>query len=170
MQYPIRDKKKFAVVQRRAVTRRASRIFEPSPATRKQDAVMSGQTCVAQLIVPIWRRSPLARAAVPLASTVGDRQVDNGGSEEHDDRQSGEGFEHLGVQTLVALNPTAFGGFPSITTRSRNGSSGATFVCMACRDSLGFIEIHADPPSARTRRRTDGATIARSADVRFGSW
>jgi hypothetical protein len=59
--------------QRRAVTRRASRIFVVPSAVRKQDAAMWGQTCVAQVICGSanCRRSPLASAANSLASTFG---------------------------------------------------------------------------------------------------
>src|SRR5215207_2620313 len=76
MKYPIRYRaeRKF-VTQRRAVTSRASRIFVSPPVVRKQAAAMSGQICVAQPGNGAWtcRRSPLASAAVSLASTLGAR-------------------------------------------------------------------------------------------------
>jgi len=58
---------------RRAVTRRASRIFAPEPAFRKQDAAKSGQTCVEQLetAARTSSRSPLASAATSSVCTLG---------------------------------------------------------------------------------------------------
>src|ERR1700722_1693145 len=60
-------------IQLRVVTKRASRIFAPEPAFRKQDAAKFGQTCVEQFKVSVltWSRSPLAIAAVSRASTSG---------------------------------------------------------------------------------------------------
>jgi len=58
---------------RRAVTRRASRIFAPEPAFRKQDAAKSGQTCVEQFEAEARTssRSPLASTATSSVCTLG---------------------------------------------------------------------------------------------------
>jgi len=58
---------------RRAVTRRASRIFPPEPAFRKQDAAKSGQTCVEQFeaATRTSSRSPLASTTTSFVCTLG---------------------------------------------------------------------------------------------------
>jgi hypothetical protein len=60
---------------RRAVTRRASKIFPPEPAFRKQDAANSGQTWVEQLeaAARTFSRSPLASAAASPVCTFGEK-------------------------------------------------------------------------------------------------
>jgi hypothetical protein len=60
-------------IQRRAVTRRASRIFAPEPGLCKQEGAKSGQTCVEQfeLVARTSSRSPLAKAATSPAFTSG---------------------------------------------------------------------------------------------------
>ena len=57
---------------RRAVTRRASRIFAPEPGFRKQEAAKSGQTCVEQFEAAALTssRSPLAKTVTSPASTL----------------------------------------------------------------------------------------------------
>src|ERR1700731_3039622 len=58
---------------RRAVTRRASRIFPPEPAFRKQDAAKSGQTCIEQFEASARTssRSALASTATSPVCTLG---------------------------------------------------------------------------------------------------
>lgn len=58
---------------RRAVTRRASWIFAPEPARRKQEGASSGQTCVEQFDTTARSssRSPLANAPTSSACTLG---------------------------------------------------------------------------------------------------
>jgi hypothetical protein len=58
---------------RRAVTRRASRIFAPESAFRKQGAAKSGQTCVEQFeaAARTSSRSPLASTATSSVCTLG---------------------------------------------------------------------------------------------------
>src|SRR3954471_17541647 len=76
MTYPIcwsGRQERVGYVQRRAVTRRASRIFAPEPGFRKQEAAKSGQTCAEQFegVARASTRSPLARAATSPASSLG---------------------------------------------------------------------------------------------------
>lgn len=76
MTYPIcrsGRQERLGSVQRRAVTRRASRIFAPESCFRKQEAAKSGQTCVEQFeeVARTSTRSPLARAATSPASSLG---------------------------------------------------------------------------------------------------
>ena len=76
MKYPIRRRGKRMRRDRhyrRAVTRRASRIFPPEPAFRKQDAAKSGQTCVEQFeaATRTSSRSPLASTATSSVCTLG---------------------------------------------------------------------------------------------------
>jgi len=76
VKYPIRRRGKPIRRDRhyrRAVTRRASRIFPPEPAFRKQDAAKSGQTCVEQFEARARTssRSPLASTAKSSVCTSG---------------------------------------------------------------------------------------------------
>src|SRR6185437_613088 len=75
MKYPILQRGKRMRRDRhyrRAVTRRASRIFPPEPAFRKQDAAKSGQTCVEQFeaVARTSSRSPLTSTAKSSVCTL----------------------------------------------------------------------------------------------------
>src|ERR1700757_2491082 len=75
MKYPIRQRGNRIRRDRhyrRAVTRRASRIFPAEPAFRKQDAAKSGQTCVEQFeaVARTSSRSPLANTAKSSVCTL----------------------------------------------------------------------------------------------------
>ena len=119
--------------QRRAVTRRASRIFGPSPAVHKQDAAMSGQTCVAQVSegARTCRRSPFASAAASLASTLGARagKAITAVPRSMTTARAEKDLNIVGVLTLVGLNPTAFGDSHHQQPKRTMVPFYTTFVC-----------------------------------------
>src|ERR1700756_4599102 len=76
MKYPIRQRGKRMRRDRhyrRGVTRRASSIFPPEPAFRKQNAAKFGQTCLEQFEAAdrASSRSPLASTATSSVCTLG---------------------------------------------------------------------------------------------------
>ena len=97
---------------RRAVTRRASRIFPPGPVLCMQATERSGQTSFEQLrgTVGTTSRSALARTADSLASTFGAKpgRAITAASEKREDHQGGERFDHLRLLTLLS-RPSALG-------------------------------------------------------------
>jgi hypothetical protein len=83
------------------------RAFASHPQTGRRD-VRPNLRCAIEQGCADLEAVPFGKCRRPTGFDRGDRH-DNSGSEEHGDRQCGEGFEHLGVQTLVA-HSTAFGG------------------------------------------------------------
>src|ERR1700685_574820 len=110
--------------QRRAVTRRASRILASEPAPRKQDEARFGQTWLEQFKAAdrILSRSPLASTAASRTSTLGAKpgKAITDAPRNENIRRAERDLTIWGLLT-IRLNPSAFGD-RSTTTRTRDGS------------------------------------------------
>jgi hypothetical protein len=161
-----RQRKKFAVVQRRAVTRRASRIFEPSPAIRRQEAAMLGQTCVAQFSkgARIWRRFPLASAAVSPASTLGAGKATTATPRSMTTARAEKDLNIWGRRLWLVSTPPRLG-VPSNNNQTAKWFRWCNF-CLWGVWKTGIPSVYRNPPwsTFRTRTAADGwATKCRKA-------
>lgn len=162
MKYPIRQRGKpmrWDRHYRRAVTRRTSRIFPPEPASRKQDAAKSGQTCVEQFeaAARTSSRSPLASTATSSVCTLGAKpgKAITEAPRSASTARADSDLTIFGLLTFLSSIPP-LSGISDTTTKTRISSSKATCICLV---HLAFLvaDVSCGSMGSKTALRIDAS-------------